>query len=68
MRAFSLYGNAHGSGGGGGNREKESMKIYFVGLIALHMCGAATAGDLSAVVHHYHYQDYTATLADGRVI
>ncbi len=44
------------------------MKIYFVGLIALHMCGAATAGDLSAVVHHYHYQDYTATLADGRVI
>ncbi len=41
------------------------MKIYFVGLIALR---GGNRGRLSAVVGHYHYQDYAATLADGRVI
>jgi hypothetical protein len=44
------------------------MKIYCVGLIAMLAGGLATAGDISPVVGHYRYQDYAATLADGRVI
>jgi hypothetical protein len=44
------------------------MKISFLGLVALLACGVAAAGDISPVVGHYRYQDYAATLADGRVI
>jgi hypothetical protein len=44
------------------------MKINFVGLVALLAAGVAAAGDLSAVAGHYWYQDYAATLPDGRVM
>jgi hypothetical protein len=44
------------------------MKNYFLGLVALLACGGVAAGDISPVVGHYRYQDYAATLADGRVI
>jgi hypothetical protein len=44
------------------------MKIYFLGLVGLLGCGVTAAGDISPVVGHYRYQDYTATLADGRVM
>jgi hypothetical protein len=44
------------------------MKIYFLGLVGLLACAATAAGDISEVVGHYRYQDYAATLADGRVI
>jgi hypothetical protein len=44
------------------------MKIYVVGLIVVLAGSVASAGDLSPVVGHYRYQDYAATLADGRVI
>jgi hypothetical protein len=44
------------------------MKIYVVGLIVVLACGVAPAAEISPVVGHYRYQDYAATLADGRVI
>jgi hypothetical protein len=44
------------------------MKIRPLTLAALLVSGLATAGDISPVVGHYRYQDYAATLADGRVI
>jgi hypothetical protein len=44
------------------------MKVYFLGLVGLLACGVVAAGDISPVVGHYRYQDYAATLADGRVI
>jgi hypothetical protein len=44
------------------------MKIYCIGLIAILVSGIAIAGDISPVVGHYRYQEYAATLADGRVI
>jgi hypothetical protein len=44
------------------------MKIYVVGFVVVLAGGVASAGDLSQVVGHYRYQDYAATLADGRVI
>ena len=44
------------------------MKIRLLNLTALLIPGLAMAGDISPVVGHYRYQDYAATLADGRVI
>jgi hypothetical protein len=44
------------------------MKIRLLTLAALLISGLAMAGDISPVVGHYRYQDYAATLADGRVI
>jgi hypothetical protein len=44
------------------------MKSCLVALVALFAVGVAAAGDISAVVGHYRYQDYAATLADGRVL
>lgn len=44
------------------------MKTHFMGLVALLACGVVVAGDISPVVGHYRYQDYAATLADGRVL
>ena len=44
------------------------MNKYLVGLMAILMSGAVAAGDLSAVAGHYRYQDYAATLPDGRVL
>jgi hypothetical protein len=41
---------------------------YLVGLAAILMSGVVAAGDLSAVAGHYRYQDYAATLPDGRVL
>jgi hypothetical protein len=48
-------------------REK-GMKKYAVALVAILVSGVAAAADLSAVVGHYRYQDYEATLPDGRVM
>jgi hypothetical protein len=43
--AVSVCTGTHmGAAAGGGNREEESMKIYFVGLIALLMCGRQRRG------------------------
>jgi len=44
------------------------MKIRLLTLVVLLISGLAAAGDISPVVGHYRYQDYAATLADGRVI
>jgi hypothetical protein len=44
------------------------MKIHFMALVGLLACAAAWPGDISPVVGHYRYQEYAATLADGRVI
>jgi hypothetical protein len=49
-------------------KKGKSMKIYFLALVGLLACGVVAAGDISPVVGHYRYQDYAATLADGRVI
>ena len=48
-------------------REKR-MKKYVVTLVAILVCGAAAGGDMSAVVGHYRYLEYAATLPDGRVM
>ena len=48
-------------------REKR-MKKYAVALVILLIAGVAAAGELSPVVGHYRYQDYAATLPDGRVL
>jgi hypothetical protein len=44
------------------------MKRYLVGFAATLLSGVVAAGDLSAVAGHYRYQDYAATLPDGRVL
>lgn len=44
------------------------MKIRLLNLTALLISGLAMAGDISSVAGHYRYEDYAATLADGRVI
>ena len=44
------------------------MKIRLLNITALLISGLAMAGDISAVAGHYRYEDYAATLADGRVI
>jgi hypothetical protein len=44
------------------------MKIALVAFVGLMICGAARAGDLSAVAGHYRYEQYAVTLPDGRVL
>jgi hypothetical protein len=44
------------------------LKIYLIALAGIILSGVAAAGDLSAVAGHYRYQDYAATLPDGRVL
>jgi hypothetical protein len=44
------------------------MKIRLLNITALLISGLAMAGDISSVAGHYRYEDYAATLADGRVI
>ena len=44
------------------------MKAYIVAFVTCLISSVAAAGDLSAVAGHYRYQDYSATLPDGRVL
>jgi len=44
------------------------MKAYIVAFVTCLISSVAAAGDLSAVAGHYRYQDYAATLPDGRVL
>ncbi|MEA3161254.1 MAG: hypothetical protein QOD95_2802 [Gammaproteobacteria bacterium] len=44
------------------------MKPYLVAFVTCFVSGVVAAGDLSAVAGHYRYQDYAATLPDGRVL
>jgi hypothetical protein len=44
------------------------VKRYLVAFVTCLISSVVAAGDLSAVAGHYRYQDYAATLPDGRVL
>ena len=44
------------------------MKLSLSVLIAMMLCGAAMAADMSAVAGHYRYEQYEVKLPDGRVL
>src|ERR1700722_16533931 len=45
-----------------------SMKIVLIAFVGLILSGTGRAGELSAVVGHFRYEQYAVTLPSGRVL